>query len=245
MYSLELNGIKKTYRTRRRETVAVDGVTLSVAERGIFGLLDMNGAGKSTLIGICTGLVKPDCGSVRVLGGDPTDAAVRRSVNISPQETAVAPMLTVRENLEFAARAYGMPRGDARAAAVDMTERLGLADRAADRAGKLSGGMMRRLSVGMAAVTAPKLVFLDEPTLGLDVVSRRELWRYIRATAQNAAVVLTTHYLEEAEALCDRIAVMARGRIAAVGTAAELIEASGERGFENAFLKLAGEGVYD
>lgn len=245
MNALELNGVKKTYKTRRRDTVAVDGVTLSVAERGIFGLLGMNGAGKSTLIGICTGLVKPDGGSCVVLGGDPTDAAVRRSVNISPQETAVATMLTVRENLEFAARAYGMTRVDARAAAVDMSERLGLSERADDRAGRLSGGMMRRLSVGMAAVTAPRLMFLDEPTLGLDVVSRRELWHYIREASQTAAVVLTTHYLEEAEALCDRIAVMARGRITAVGTAEELVATSGENGFENAFLKLAGEEFYD
>lgn len=245
MLALELKDVKKTFRSRRGEVVAVDGVSLEVAERGIFGLLGMNGAGKSTLIGISTGLIRPDGGTARVFGGDPTDAAVRRLVNVSPQETAVAPMLTVGENLEFAARAYGMTRSDARDAARRMAESIGLGGRAGDRAGRLSGGMMRRLSVGMAAVTSPKLVFLDEPTLGLDVVSRRGLWRYIRETAESAAVVLTTHYLEEAEALCDRIAVMAGGRIVAVGSAAELKEKSGAESFEDAFLRLAGEGLYD
>ncbi len=244
MYSLEITDVKKSFRTKKRVIKAVDGVTLAFGETGIYGLLGMNGAGKSTLIKICTGLTKPDGGSVAIFGRDASDAEVKRFVNISPQETAVAPMLTVRENIEFSARFYGADKADAKRRAVEIAERLRLGDRINERAGKLSGGMARRLSIGMAIVTEPKLVFLDEPTLGLDIVSRRELWKYIRQVAENAAVVLTTHYLEEAEALCERIAIMAHGKISAVGTCDELKDISGEQTFENAFLRLSGEEEY-
>ncbi len=245
MFALKVENLYKTFKNGKRVIKAVDGVSLAVNEGEIFGLLGMNGAGKSTTIKMCTGLLQPDSGTVGVFDRDIfSDPSAKRLVNVSPQETAVAPLLTVRVNLEFIARIYGADKTAAAAKAREIMERLKLTDRASDRAGKLSGGLMRRLSIGMAIISEPKLVFLDEPTLGLDVVSRRELWRYIREISEHTAVVLTTHYLEEAEALCSRIAVMTAGKIADVGSAAELIERSGESNFENAFLRLSGEGEY-
>lgn len=244
MTAIELRDVKKTFKSRAGTVVAVDGLSLDVEDKGIFGLLGMNGAGKSTAIGICTGLIRPDCGEVKVFGGDINDAKIRRQINVSPQETAVAAALTCAENLSFIARMYGASRAEAKSRANAMIERLKLGDKANERAAKLSGGLKRRLSIGMAVITEPKLVFLDEPTLGLDVVSRRELWRYIKEIAENTAVVLTTHYLEEAEALCGRIAIMSKGKKVAEGTCEQLIEQSGESGFENAFLRLSGEEGY-
>lgn len=246
MIALEVDGVKKSFRSRRGTVDAVRGVSFCVEAGEVFGLLGMNGAGKSTTIKMCTGLLEPDGGQISVFGNDIVrDCEKAKSMlNISPQETAVAPALSVEENLIFTARIYGAGRSEAKRAAVEVMERLRLSDRAADRAGKLSGGLMRRLSVGMALITEPKLIFLDEPTLGLDVVARRELWKFIRDVSATAAVVLTTHYLEEAESLCNRIAVMSEGRIAAVGSAAELIEKSGESNFENAFLRLSGAGEF-
>ncbi|MCH5158906.1 MAG: ABC transporter ATP-binding protein [Clostridiales bacterium] len=223
---------------------AVDDVSLAIEEGEIFGLLGMNGAGKSTTVKMCTGLLAPDGGSVTVFGGDIALSETKRMLNVSPQETAVAPMLSVYENLVFIAEIYGADKATSKLQAEEIAAKLKLTDRLNDRAGKLSGGLMRRLSIGMAIITKPRLVFLDEPTLGLDVVSRRELWKYIREISGSAAVVLTTHYLEEAEALCNRIAVMAGGKIAAIGTADELKKLSGEDTFENAFLRLTGEEEY-
>lgn len=234
----------KEFKAGKAKIRAVDGVSFCVCEHEIFGLLGMNGAGKSTTIKMCTGLLIPDGGSCEIYGADivknPTEA--KKLVNVSPQETAVAPLLSCRENLVLIARVYGAEKREAERNADEMLSLLKLEDRAGDRAAKLSGGLMRRLSIGMALITKPKLVFLDEPTLGLDVVARRELWKLITDISKNASVVLTTHYLEEAEALCARIAVMSHGKIAACGTADELKASSGESKFENAFLKLAGEG---
>lgn len=246
MEALKIDDIHKTFRSGKRVIKAVDGVSFTVNDGEIFGLLGMNGAGKSTTIKICTGLIAPDSGTASVFGHDIVKeaAAAKSMLNVSPQETAVAPLLTVKENLEFVARIYGGTKAEAASRAAEIMEKLKLTDRASDKAAKLSGGLMRRLSIGMALITSPRLVFLDEPTLGLDVLARRELWKYIREISRSAAVVLTTHYLEEAEALCARIAVMSGGRIAAVGTADELLQASGETSFENAFLRLAGESDY-
>lgn len=243
MEALKVSGLKKSFKISKRIVRAVDDVSFSIGENEIFGLLGMNGAGKSTTIKICTGLLDADDGSVSVYGHDirRERAAAKSALNVSPQETAVAPLLTVRENLTFMSRIYGADKSTARKNADDVMERLRLADRADDRAKKLSGGLMRRLSIGMAIITSPRLVFLDEPTLGLDIVSRRELWRLIKDVAQTASVVLTTHYLEEAEALCGNIAVMAHGKLAAIGSAQALKEESGADNFEDAFLRLSGE----
>jgi len=242
-YALSVRGLTKTYRSRGREIRAVCGVNFDVGENEIYGLLGMNGAGKTTTIKICTGLIKPDSGTAEIFGRDivkePREA--KKVLNVSPQETAVASGLTVRENLVFIARVYGANKREAEDKADAVMSRLKLGDRARDRAGKLSGGLMRRLSIGMALITEPKLVFLDEPTLGLDVVARRELWNFIRDISKTTSVVLTTHYLEEAEALCARISIMSNGSIAATGSADELKKSSGEESFEDAFLKLSGE----
>lgn len=242
MTALTVDGVFKSFKSRRGEICAVRGVSFEVDEGEVFALLGMNGAGKSTTVKMCTGLLPPDEGSISVFGKDMAreSGAAKSMLNVSPQETAVAPALTVRENLEFIARIYGAGKADARAAALDMAERFRLSDRADEKAGKLSGGLMRRLSVGMAMITKPRLVFLDEPTLGLDVVARRELWRLIRDMSEKTAIVLTTHYLEEAEALCDRIAIMSDGRIVATGSANELIDNSGAKNFEEAFLRYSG-----
>lgn len=240
--ALAVSNVKKYFVTHKRTVRAVDGVSFSVEQGEVFGLLGMNGAGKSTTIKMCTGLIEPDEGSIAVFGNDIVKEREKAKslLNVSPQETAVAPALSVEENLIFMARVYGADKQSAKRAADQVLERLRLTDRAKDRAGKLSGGLMRRLSVGMALITNPKLVFLDEPTLGLDVVARRELWKFIREISSYAAVVLTTHYLEEAESLCNRIAIMSSGKISAVGSAAQLINMSGADNFENAFLVLSG-----
>lgn len=244
MTALNLRNVEKTYKTRKREIKAVCDLSFDVQNGEIFGLLGMNGAGKTTTIKMCTGLIDPDCGNIEVFGYDIVRERERAKslLNVSPQETAVAPSLSVAENLRFIARVYGASKADADCAVEEILQKLKLIDRKNDRAGKLSGGLMRRLSVGMALITRPKLVFLDEPTLGLDILTRRELWQYIIALKTETAVVLTTHYLEEAEKLCDRVAVMSRGRLAAIGTAEELRSQTGESSFENAFLKLAGAG---
>lgn len=242
MDALTVCNVKKSFTSRKRIVRAVDDVSFSVGQGEVFGLLGMNGAGKSTTIKMCTGLIEPDDGVISVFGNDIVKEREKAKslLNVSPQETAVAPALSVEENLVLIARIYGADKAQAKRAAGDVMERLRLTDRAKDRAGKLSGGLMRRLSVGMALITNPKLVFLDEPTLGLDVVARRELWKFIREISKTAAVVLTTHYLEEAQSLCSRIAVMSGGKITAVGTADELIAKSGTDSFEDAFLKLSG-----
>lgn len=245
MNALQVTNVSKTYRSRRSSLRALDGVSFAVPERGIFGLLGMNGAGKSTAIKICTGMTNADSGTVEIFGHDIVRerGACLALVGCSPQDTAVAPLLSVRENLVFAARIYGDGKPDAEKKAAEIMDRLMLGDRANDRAQKLSGGLMRRLSIGMALVTSPRLIFLDEPSLGLDVLGRRELWRYVRMLAESAAVVLTTHYLEEAESLCERIAVLAHGKITAEGTPAELLAQAGTGSFEDAFIKLSGEGA--
>ena len=244
MYALKADNLCKSFKSGGRVIKAVDDASLVVEEGEIFGLLGMNGAGKSTTLKMCTGLLAPDGGSVSVFGSDLSLSETKRLLNVSPQETAVAPALSVLENLVFMAQIYGADKKAAAAQAEEIAAKLKLTDRLRDRAGKLSGGLMRRLSIAMAIITKPRLVFLDEPTLGLDVVSRRELWKYIREISGYTAVILTTHYLEEAEALCNRIAVMSGGKIVACGTPDELKKISGEDTFENAFLRLTGEEEY-
>ena len=180
----------------------------------------------------------------QVLGQDIVHQAaqVKSMIAVSPQETAVAGNLTVRENLELMAGVYGHSAAECRALTHEMMDRLRLNEVANQRAKTLSGGWMRRLSIDMALVSSPRVLFLDEPTLGLDVLTRRELWSVIRSLRGHTALVLTTHYLEEAEALSDRIGIMSHGHLIALGTAQELIEKTGESSFENAFIALAGEG---
>ena len=237
-----MNAIETHALTRRfGDLVAVDALDLSIAQGELFALLGVNGAGKTTAIRMLCGLLKPTSGDALLLGHSITSdaAAAKALINVSPQETAVAPTLTVRENLAFISGVYGKSAREADAAADAMIGRMGLESVAGRRAKQLSGGWQRRLSIAMGLITEPKVLFLDEPTLGLDVLARRELWQVIEGLRGQMTVVLTTHYLEEAEALADRIGVMAHGRLVALGTAPQLIERTGTASFEDAFVALA------
>lgn len=240
MHAIQTHALVKHY----GNVTAVDHLDLAIHQGELFALLGVNGAGKTTLIRMLCCLCAPSAGSAQVLGQDivQKQAQVKAQIALSPQETAVAGNLTVRENLEFMAGVYGMGRAAQKEKAQQMLQRLHLEQVAAQRARTLSGGWMRRLSIAMALVSEPRVLFLDEPTLGLDVLARRELWQVIRALRGHTALVLTTHYLEEAEALSDRIGVMAHGRLKAQGTAQELMAITGTDNFENAFIALAGEG---
>ena len=189
-------------------------------------------------------LLKPTSGDILVEGksvNDPDmEMEIKRIINLSPQETTVAEGLTVKENLQLMAGLYGLEADKADVNVEQIIKEFDLSEIAGDKAKTLSGGWQRRLSIAMALVTEPEILFLDEPTLGLDVIARRELWETIKTLKQKMTIVLTTHYLEEAEALCDRIAVMSNGRLMALGTAAELKAEAGTDNFEDAFVKLAG-----
>ncbi len=236
--AIEVRGLTKRYGAR----AAVDGLSLTVEDGELFALLGLNGAGKTTTIKMLCGLTEPTDGAALVYGQSVQDggAEERRMVNLSPQESAFAGKLTVRENLELMARVYGADRAAARDLASDLMSRLSLKDRAGDQARKLSGGLQRRLSIAMALITEPRLVFLDEPTLGLDIRARRELWNTLRELKSKMTIVLTTHYLEEAEALADRIGIMHDGALTALGTADELKALSRTDNIEDAFLALTG-----
>lgn len=233
-YSIELKELKKVYGSK----VAVNGISLQVKKGALFAMLGVNGAGKTTTIKMLTGLAKPDGGEAFVMGHSITKelAEVKKVVNVSPQETSVAPNLTVKENLDFIAGIYGISKEAAEKRTQDMIERFHLEEVADSKAKTLSGGWQRKLSIAMALITEPEVLFLDEPTLGLDVLARRELWQHIEALKGQITIVLTTHYMEEAEALSDEIAVMAQGEVKAVGTLEELKQMSGQDNLENAFI---------
>ncbi len=241
-----MNAIETHALTRRFGAhTAVDGLDLTVRQGELFALLGVNGAGKTTTLRMLSGLLQPTGGEADILGFRLTQQPqeIKRRINLSPQETAVAPNLTVRENLELIAGIYGASRREAAQRAVETIAEFHLGEVERSRAKTLSGGWQRRLSIAMALISQPQLVFLDEPTLGLDVLARRELWQVIRSLRGRVTVILTTHYLEEAEALSDRIGILSHGRLRICGTAQELCAAAGETRFEEAFIKLAGEGV--
>ena len=235
MNAIEIVGLTKEYAGRR----VVDALELTVPAGELFALLGVNGAGKSTTIRMLSCLTTPTAGDGLLMGRSVTKDSRRAKeiLAVSPQETAVAPNLTAAENLELMAGIYGRPRERA----GQVMDQLGLGRWARQRARTLSGGWQRRLSIAMALVSQPEVLFLDEPTLGLDVLARRELWGTIRGLKGRTTIILTTHYLEEAEALADRIGIMDRGRLRAVGTAAELKALAGRDRFEDAFVVLTGE----
>lgn len=235
--AIEICNIRKNY----KNIAAVCDFSLDVKKGELLSLLGVNGAGKTTLIGMLSGAIQPNGGDAKLMGYSirTQTRSAKRVANISPQESAVAPKLTVKENLVFMARIYGASRADAERMAEEMLDELDLRDVCKRYAGKLSGGWQRRLSIAMALIGKPEILFLDEPTLGLDVLARRELWEAIRALHGKATIVMTTHYLEEAEALSDRIAIMKNGRLVCVGTPAELISLSGRDRFEDAFVALS------
>lgn len=235
MNAIQILGLTKEYGGRR----VVDRLELSIPAGELFALLGVNGAGKSTTIKMLSCLSIPTEGDAELMGHSVRTQShqAKEILAVSPQETAIAPGLTVAENLELMAGIYGRPKKRV----GEVIDQLGLNQWAKAWAKTLSGGWQRRLSIAMALVSQPEVLFLDEPTLGLDVLARRELWGVIRGLKGHTAIILTTHYLEEAESLADRIGVMTSGRLRAVGTAAELKDLAGRDNFEDAFVVLAGE----
>lgn len=226
------------------DKTVVNALDLEINEGELFALLGINGAGKSTTIKMLSCISKPTGGDAFILGNsilkDPMK--VKDFLNVSPQETAVAPNLTVIENLELIAGIYGNDQKKSKEMAEETINEFGLSEIAKDRAKTLSGGWQRRLSIAMALISNPKVLFLDEPTLGLDVIARRELWSIIQKLKGKITIILTTHYLEEAEALADRIGIMAKGDLKAIGTAKDLMNKAHTEKFEDAFIALTFEG---
>lgn len=236
-YAIEIKGLRKEFGSK----VAVKDISLQVKEGIIFALLGVNGAGKTTTIRMLNGLSKPTTGEAYVLGKSIKEDldAVKQISDFSPQETSVAPNLTVKENLEFMAQIYGMNKDNTSAKVEELMDKFSLNEIEKSKAKTLSGGWQRRLSIAMALISEPKILFLDEPTLGLDVLARQELWNILRELRGSMTIILTTHYMEEAEELSDDVAVMVDGEIKARGTVGELKHLTGEENLEKAFIKIA------
>ncbi len=236
MEAIKTEKLTKKY----KDLTAVDSLDLAIEQGELFSLLGVNGAGKTTTIKMLSCLTKPTGGDARLLGSSVVRnaAGVKNIIGVSPQETAVAPNLTVRENLELMCGVHGFGKEKRNVKMAELMEQFDLRQIAGKKAGKLSGGWQRRLSIAMALIGEPKILFLDEPTLGLDVIARSDLWDTIRSLKGRITIILTTHYMEEAEALSDRIGIMRDGKLLALGTAEELKEKAGTERFENAFVAI-------
>lgn len=236
MTAVKTIGLTKKY----KDVTAVDALELEIEKGELFALLGVNGAGKTTTIKMLSCLARPTSGEAYLCGKSVTQQPkeVKRIIGVSPQETAVAPNLTARENLELMCGVHGLGKEKTAAKVAELTEEFGLSEVLSRRAGKLSGGWQRRLSIAMALTSEPEVLFLDEPTLGLDVIARSELWDTVRALKGRKTIILTTHYMEEAEALSDRIGIMRGGRLLALGTAKELKARAGCDRFEDAFVAI-------
>lgn len=236
MHAIETKGLTKKY----KDLTAVDALDLSVRQGELFALLGVNGAGKTTTIKMLTCLTKPDGGDAIVNGNSiiTNPAAVKNIIGVSPQETAVAPNLSVKENLELMCGVHGFGKRKKEEKIRELAEQFDLTGILSKKAGKLSGGWQRRLSIAMALISEPEILFMDEPTLGLDVLARSELWDNIRALKGKITIILTTHYMEEAEALSDRIGIMRGGKLLTLGTAEEIKAQAGKEKFEDAFVAI-------
>lgn len=239
MQAIQTTGLVKRY----PPLTAVDGLDLAIGKGELFSLLGVNGAGKTTTIKMLTCLTQSSAGEALVGGYSVTrePEQVKRRIGVSPQETAVAPNLSVEENLALICGIQGFSREKTRSQIQLLSRQLGLETVLRRRAGKLSGGWQRRVSIAMALIGEPEILFLDEPTLGLDVLARHELWKLIRQLKGRVTIILTTHYLEEAAALSDRIGIMKSGRLLAVGTVEELNQRAGTQDFETAFVTIVEE----
>ena len=241
MHAIELRNLRKEYGA----LCAVENLTFTVAQGELFSLLGVNGAGKTTTIKMLCGLSRPSGGDAFLLGKSIVSdtGAAQALIGVSPQQTAVAPALRAEENLALMCRLHGFSAEKTKQRIAALSTQLSLREVLRRPAGKLSGGWQRRLSIAMALITEPKILFLDEPTLGLDVIARSELWDVIRALKGQTTIVLTTHYMEEAQALSDRVGIMRQGRLLALGTPRELTEKTGCERFEDAFVSIVkGEG---
>ena len=236
MDAIRIEGLTKKY----KDIVAVDNLNLSVHKGELFSLLGVNGAGKTTTIKMLSCLTQPTSGDAflngKSIGREP--AAVKSLIAVSPQETAVAPNLSVQENLELMCGVHGFTKEKQKVKISELTELLGLESVSKKKAGKLSGGWQRRLSIAMALISEPEILFLDEPTLGLDVLARSDLWDLIRSLKGKVTIILTTHYMEEAETLSDRIAIMKDGKLLVCDTADKIKETAGTDNFEQAFIRI-------
>jgi len=227
-----------------KDLTAVDKLNLEIRQGELFSLLGINGAGKTTAIKMLTCLTEPSEGDAFVGGYSITKQSeqVKQLIGVSPQETAVAPNLSVKENLELICGIYGFSKEKTGEKIRELSEKFALDAVLHRKVGKLSGGWQRRVSIAMALISEPGILFLDEPTLGLDVIARHDLWEAIRSLKGKITIILTTHYMEEAEALSDRIGIMKSGRLLAVGTVEELKEKAGTNDFETAFVTFVKEG---
>ena len=237
MYAIRTANLTKKY----KDTVAVDQLNLQVKKGELYSLLGVNGAGKTTTIKMLSCLTQPTSGDAFLNGKSicKDAATVKSLIAVSPQETAVAPGLSVQENLELMCGVHGFTKDKQNVKITELTKLLGLESVSKKKAGKLSGGWQRRLSIAMALISEPEILFLDEPTLGLDVLARSDLWDLIRSLKGKVTIILTTHYMEEAEALSDRIAIMKDGKLLICDTADKIKETAGTDNFEQAFIRIA------
>lgn len=239
MQAIEARGLVKQY----KKLTAVDKLYLEIQQGELFSLLGVNGAGKTTAIKMLSCLTKPTAGDALVGGYSITKQPkqVKRLIGVSPQETAVAPNLSVKENLELICGIHGFSKEKTKAKIHELSNQFALDTVLNRKAGKLSGGWQRRVSIAMALISEPQILFLDEPTLGLDVIARHDLWEVIRSLKGRVTIILTTHYMEEAESLSDHIGIMKRGNLLAVGTVEELNKKAGTDNFETAFVSIVKE----
>ena len=233
MNIITIDNVCKNYKTKK----ALDNVSLTIKQGELFGLLGVNGAGKTTLIKILCGLTRKTSGTITInnFNLDKEIDKIKEIIDVSPQETSVANNLTVKENLEFFANIYNKNNTNTINEIVDI---FNLNEVLNQRAKTLSGGYKRRLSIAIALISKPKILFLDEPTLGLDVFARRELWNIIKRLQKNVTIVLTSHYLEEIENLCDRVAILSNGKLLKTGTIEEIKLITNAQNFEDSFIKL-------
>lgn len=234
--SIRVINVTKKY----RDLVAVDNVSLDIEDNQIFALLGLNGAGKTTLIKILSCLIKPTSGDAFIFGKSilKNSQEIKQEINIAPQEISIAPNLTVFENLVFVAQIYGLDKADSIHKSEQLLLTFELMEKKNILAKKLSGGQQRRLGIAMAIISNPKILFLDEPTLGLDVIARKNLWKIINKIKERTTIILTTHYLDEVEHLADKVAIMNNGKLVANGTVANIIQSLDTKNFEDAFIKL-------
>ncbi len=239
MESIKTIALTKTY----KDLVVVDKLNLQIEKGELFALLGVNGAGKTTVIKMLSCIAKPTAGDAFLESYSIVKDTnrVKQLIGVSPQETAVAPNLSVRENLELICGIHGFSKEKQQAKIAELSDQFDLQHILTKKAGKLSGGWQRRVSIAMALISEPSILFLDEPTLGLDVIARSELWELIRKLKGKITIILTTHYMEEAESLSDRIGIMDKGKLLIVGTAQALMEKTGTDKFEQAFISVIKE----
>ena len=235
MLAIEANNLTKKFKNK----TAVNSINLKINKGELFALLGTNGAGKTTTIKMLSTLILQTSGDIKIEGLDiiKDRQKIKEILNVSPQETAIAPNLTVKENLEFMAGVYQIKNKEEKI--NELVKMFKLEEVLKQKAKTLSGGWQRKVSIAISLINEPKILFLDEPTLGLDVIARKELWNVIEKLKGKITIILTTHYMEEAESLSDRIGIMAKGNLIDVGTSEELINKSGAKNFEDAFIKIA------